>query len=102
MGRDCLRWYCRAPLQIAWAAEQVPRTTIILGHSGLDDLWEEAIIACQRHDNIYLCLQGFSAGYIREIIRRCPVEKLLFGPDGGFMPNIVQTAIVKLQCSGAS
>jgi len=91
-----------APLQIAYAAEQVPQTTIILGHSGLDDLWEEAVIACQRHPNIYLCLQGPSAGYIREIIRRCPIEKLLFGSDGGFMPDITRTAIVKLQCSGAA
>jgi len=90
-----------APLQIAWAAEQVPQTRIILGHSGLDDLWEEAVIACLRNDNIYLCLQGLSAGYIREIIRRCPVEKLLFGSDGGFMPNLVRSAIVKLECSGA-
>jgi len=90
-----------APLQIAYAAEQVPQTTIILGHSGLDDLWEEAVIACQRHPNIYLCLQGLSAGYIREIINICPVEKLLFGSDGGFAPNLIRSAIVKLQCSGA-
>jgi len=91
-----------APLQIAWAAEQVPQTTIILGHSGLDDLWEEAAAACRRHPNIYLCLQGLSAGYIREIIRTCPVEKLLFGSDGGISPDITRTAIVKLQCAGAS
>jgi hypothetical protein len=91
-----------APLQIAWAAEQVPQTTIILGHSGLDDLWEEAMMACRRHANIYLCLQGISAGYIREIIRRCPVEKLLFGSDGGIVPGLLRSAIVKVRCVGAS
>ena len=91
-----------APLQIAYAAAQVPGTTIILGHSGLDDLWEEAIIACLRHDNIYLCLQGPSAGNMREIVRRCPVEKLLFVSDGGFMPDLVRTAISKLRGSGLS
>ncbi|MDO9542614.1 MAG: amidohydrolase family protein [Kiritimatiellia bacterium] len=91
-----------APLQIVYAAEQAPQTTVILGHSGLDDLWEEAVIACQRHPNIYLCLQGLSAGYIREIIKICPVEKLLFGSDGGFAPNVTRSAIVKIQCSGAS
>ena len=91
-----------APLQIAYAAEQVPQTTIILGHAGLDDLWEEAVLACRRHNNIYLCLCSLSAGHIREIIRRCPDEKLLFGSDGGGMPNLVRHAIVKLQCGGAS
>ena len=91
-----------APLQIAHAAEQVPQTTVILGHSGLDDLWEEAVIACQRYLNVYLCLCALSAGYIREIIRRCPVEKLLFGSDGGFMPDLIRAAIAKLHCSGAS
>ncbi|MCG2661594.1 MAG: amidohydrolase family protein [Kiritimatiellae bacterium] len=90
-----------APLQIAYAAEQVPQTTIILGHSGLDDLWEEAVIACQRHPNIYLCLQGLSAGYIREIIKICPVEKLLFGSDGGFIPDLTRSAIAKIRCAGA-
>ncbi|MDD5679517.1 MAG: hypothetical protein PHW60_16230 [Kiritimatiellae bacterium] len=34
-----------APLQIAYAAEQGPQTTIILGHSGLDDLRDEATLA---------------------------------------------------------
>lgn len=91
-----------APLQIAWAAEQVPKTTIILGHAGLDDLWEDAILACRRHDNIFLCLCSLSAGHIREIIRRCPVEKLLFGSDGGFMPGIAKHAIAKIRCTGAS
>lgn len=89
-----------APLQIAFAAEQCPQTTMILGHAGLDDLWEEAMIAVQRRPNVYLCLCSLSAGYIREIIRRCPVEKLLFGSDGGFAPNITRAAIVKVRCAG--
>ncbi|MDO9543183.1 MAG: amidohydrolase family protein [Kiritimatiellia bacterium] len=91
-----------APLQIAYAAEQVPQTTVILGHAGLDDLWEEAVLACQRHSNIYLCLCSPSAGYIREIIRRCPAEKLLFGSDGGFAPNVTRSAIAKIRCAGTS
>jgi predicted TIM-barrel fold metal-dependent hydrolase len=91
-----------APLQIAYAAEQAPQTTVILGHAGLDDLWEEAVIACRRHPNIYLCLCAPSAGYLREIIRRCPVEKLLFGSDGGFFPNVIRSSIFKIRCTGVS
>lgn len=84
-------------LQIAALAEKVPQTTIILGHAGLDDLYEDAILACQRHPNIYLCLCSISCGYSEQIIRRCPAERLLFGSDGGFMPNLIKLAIAKLR-----
>lgn len=84
------------PLQIAAAAEQSPETTVILGHSGLDDLYSDAIIACLRHPNVYLCLLGPSAGHMEEIIQRCPVEKLLFGSDGGFGMGLVRSCINKV------
>ena len=90
------------PLQIAAAAEKVPETTVILGHSGLDDLFEDAILACLRHSNIYLCLCSLSAGCIQEIIRRCPAEKLLYGSDAGGIPGLIESAIAKLLASGAS
>ncbi|MBU0714591.1 MAG: amidohydrolase family protein [Verrucomicrobia bacterium] len=83
-------------LQIAALAEKAPQTTIILGHAGLDDLYEDAILACRRHPNIYLCLCSTSGGYSEQIIRHCPVERLLFGSDGGFMPNLIKLAIAKL------
>jgi len=85
------------PLQIAWAAGHAPDTQVILGHAGLDDLFEDAILACIRRSNIYLCLCSISCGYIEEIIRRCPVEKLLYGSDGGFGPGIVPSAISKIK-----
>ncbi len=84
-----------SPLQIAAAAEKVPETQIILGHAGLDDLYEDAILACQRHENIYLCCCANSCGVIEEIVRRSPIDRLLFGSDGGFMPRLVELAIAK-------
>jgi uncharacterized protein len=90
------------PLQIAAAAELVPETTIILGHSGLDDLYNDSILACLRQPNVYLCLCGISAGLIKEVIQRCPIDKLLFGSDGGFMPNLIMMSIEKLLSTGAS
>jgi hypothetical protein len=72
------------PLQIAAVAERSPRTTVILGHAGLDDLCDDAISACRRQPNIYLCLCGPSTGHLAEIVLRCPTERLLFGSDGGF------------------
>ncbi len=87
--------YC-TPLQIAWAAEQAPETTIILGHSGLDDLYQDAILACLRHPNIHLCLCSLSSGMIGEILRRCPPERLLYGSDGGFGARVIRPAIAKI------
>ena len=84
------------PLQIAYAAEKVPDTTIILGHAGLDDLYYDAILACQRHENIFLCLCSLSSGYIGKIIRQVPVEKLIFGSDGGFLPGLGKDAVRKV------
>ena len=84
-------------LQIAALAEKVPQTTIILGHAGLDDLYEDAILACRRHPNIYLCLCSISCGHIEQIVQRCPPERLLFGSDGGVMPHLIKLAIAKLR-----
>lgn len=90
------------PLQIASVAERVPGTTVILGHSGLDDLWEDAILAANRNRNIFLCLCSLSAGAIREIIRRVPPERLLFGSDSGFGPGLGKAAITKIRGAGLS
>lgn len=84
------------PLQIASVAEKAPETKIILGHAGLDDLYKDAILACLRHPNIYLCCCGPSCGYIEEIIRRCPSDRLLYGSDGGFGAGLVPSAIDKI------
>jgi len=86
-----------SPLQIAAAAEKAPGTAVILGHAGLDDLYGDAILACLRSPNIYLCCCSLSCGHIGEIIRRCPPEKLLFGSDGGFGSGIVASAIDKIR-----
>ena len=72
------------PLQIAAVAEKVPDTTIILGHAGLDDLYADAILACNRLKNVYLCACGPSSGLLNRVIQQCPAEKIMFGSDGGF------------------
>lgn len=93
--------YC-TPLQIASVAEQVPDVIVILGHAGLDDLTEDAILACLRHKNIYLSLTSISVGFMKEIIQRVPVDRLLFGSDGGIVPGLVDPAIRKLRATEVS
>lgn len=90
-----------SPLQIAAVAETLPGTTFILGHAGLDDLYQDAMLACQRHANVHLCCCSLSSGFIGEIVRQCPVERLLFGSDGGFGRGLVEDAIAKLIVTGA-
>lgn len=88
--------YCD-PLQIAAAAEKTPDTCVILGHAGLDDLWEDAILACLRQPNIHLCLCGPSSGCLEPIVRRCPPERLLFGSDGGFAGDLITWRLEKIR-----
>ena len=45
-----------APLQLAALARRHPRTTIVLGHGGLHDLWREAWAAVESTDNVHICL----------------------------------------------
>ncbi len=90
------------PMQIARAAEQAPRTTIVLGHSGLDDLYRDASLACLRHPNVWLCLCSLSAGNIAEVVSRCPKDRLLFGSDGGFRAFLPRAAMAKFTDLGLS
>jgi uncharacterized protein len=90
------------PLQIAEAAARASDTVVILGHAGLDDLTEDAILACRRQDNIYLSCTSLSIGWIKQILRRCPLEKILYGSDGGLGAHIVPDAIAKIRATGAS
>jgi predicted TIM-barrel fold metal-dependent hydrolase len=90
------------PLQIAAVAEKVPHTTVILGHAGLDDFYQDAILACLRQSNIFLCLCGPQCGHLAEIIERCPADRLLFGSDGGFGSDLIAWRIAKLTQTGAS
>jgi len=76
--------YC-TPLQVAALAARFPELTVILGHSGLKDLWQEALAAARRYPNIILCLCGTSPLGIERIVAEIEPERLLFGTDAGFV-----------------
>jgi len=75
--------YC-TPLQICHIAEKYPQSTIILAHSGINDLWREALYGAERNRNVYLCT--CSAQYIglKEIVIRLGPERVIYGSDAGF------------------
>lgn len=78
------------PLQLAALARRHPRTTIVLGHGGLHDLWREAIQSVVTTANVHLCMCGTPGYAMRAIVARCPLERLLFGTDAGLRAEPVQ------------
>ena len=74
------------PLQLATLARRHPETQIVLGHGGLHDLWREAVQAVLTTDNVHLCMSGTPGYAMRAIVASCPLERLLFGTDGGLRP----------------
>lgn len=75
------------PLQLATLARRHPRTTIVLGHGGLHDLWREAGAAVESNENVHVCLCATPAYAIRALLARCPLERIVFGTDGGLLPE---------------
>lgn len=76
--------YC-TPLQFARLAERHRDTVIILGHSGLKDMWPDALRAAVRLDNLYLCASSPHAGALQAALRTIGSGRLLFGSDCGWV-----------------
>lgn len=75
------------PLQLASLARRHPGTTIVLGHGGLHDLWREAAAAVVAAPNVHVCLCATPPYAMRALIARLPLERILFGTDGGLAPQ---------------
>lgn len=72
-----------APLQIAVLARRHPQVPFVLGHGGMHDLWREAIAAVGGNANVHVCMCATPTYAMREIVRSCPLDRVLFGSDGG-------------------
>jgi len=72
------------PSQIGLLAKRHPGTKMILGHCGLLEFWEEAIMVLQRCENVWGCLCSPHPGAMKELVRRAPLERLCWGSDFGF------------------
>ena len=79
-----------APLQLATLARRHPKTAIVLGHGGLHDLWREAWAAVESTANVHVCLCATPPYAMHALIARCPLERILFGTDGGLLPEPAQ------------
>ena len=72
------------PLQIAYVAERHSGTTVVLGHSGLADLWRDAAEAAKRCQNILLQPTAAPSVAIRAAFQAVGSDRMLFGTDAGF------------------
>jgi uncharacterized protein len=78
------------PTQIAYLARRHPTVPFVLGHGGLTDLWREAIAAVTETENLYICMCGSSVPVMREIVKTCPVERIVVGTDAGLGSRPIQ------------
>jgi len=88
-----------APLQIAHIASKFPEVPIILGHSGLHDMWTEALRVAQKYENIYLCTCGSSFLAVRTMVRAVGASRVVYGSDfllGGIEGMRYQLKLVDL------
>jgi len=72
------------PSQVAILAKRHPRVRMILGHCGLLEHWREAICAMNAAPNLWGCLCSPHPAALKEIIRRCDNQRLVWGSDYGF------------------
>lgn len=85
-------------LQIANLAKLYPEATIVLGHSGLNDLWRNAQQAALEYENIYLCLCGVSTQALETLCATVPHTRLLYGSDLAWdAESVLQYRLHKVQ-----
>ncbi len=70
--------------QIAAAARWVPEATVVLGHAGLSDYILPAGQLVRDIQNLYACVCGPKAGWVRSLVETAGADKVLFGSDFGF------------------
>ncbi|WP_010273147.1 amidohydrolase family protein [Paenibacillus senegalensis] len=69
------------PFQIAEVARANPDLTVVMGHSGLNDLWRESLLAARKYDNIWLCLCSCPYSGMLEIAQTLGGERTIWGSD---------------------
>jgi len=69
--------------QVAGLARRFPKTTFVLGHSGILWNWRSAL-AASRHANIWICLCGPHLRAMEILAQKADPDRILWGSDFGF------------------
>lgn len=75
------------PLQIASAASKIPEATIIMGHMGGYFHTEDAILAAEKFENVFLETSAMPyPEVIHDAVKRIGAKRVLFASDGPGCP----------------
>jgi uncharacterized protein len=55
--------------------------TVVMGHTGLNDLWRESMLAAKKHDNIWLCFSACPHWGMVEVVRQADLDRIVWGSD---------------------
>lgn len=69
------------PFQLAELARRFPDLTVVLGHSGLPDLWRESMLSALKYDNVWLCFCSTPFWGMKEIVKQMNGERIIWGSD---------------------
>jgi len=72
------------PRQIGFLAGKHPRTTVVLGHCGIADLWRDAADVGRLCENVWLQPTAVPKFVIRSALDAVGSGRMLFGTDSGF------------------
>src|SRR5207249_3657618 len=76
-----------APALIGDLADSFPDVTFIIGHSGLWEFHQEAIVVAKRSPNVYLDVAEVSPpGVVRHLVQAVGPERVLYGSDHPMIP----------------
>jgi len=86
------------PSQVGLLARRYPKNTLILGHCGLLEFWQEALMVLNACPNVWGCLCSPHPGALRQIFLNGPQDRLCFGSDFGFgMTDLVAYRLALLR-----
>lgn len=69
------------PFQISEVAEKHPELIVVMGHTGLNDLWRESVLAAKKNDNIWLCFCACPYWGMKEAVKAMNGERIIWGSD---------------------
>lgn len=69
------------PLQTCHLARLYPEARIILGHSGLMDMWRNVLKGAEVNRNVYLCTTRLPLSALQTMVKALGTDRLVFGTN---------------------
>ncbi len=87
------------PFQIGHVAELFPGLIVILGHSGLKDLWHNSLAVALNCPRVYLCTCAAPFLAVLKMVEEIGADRILYGSDARFEnPVYMDYNLQKIKC----